>query len=80
MQSVLTLEVTFEDQDAKWQVAALSKWNDRIELCRSHECGPFTTASQIERWLLGVWTAWVAPQIGTDASESLHEAYDSLAP
>ena len=80
MQSHLTLEVTFDDSDAKWSIGALSRWDGRIELARSNECSPFTTVADVEKWLLAMWTAWCAPTLGQDVSESLHDAYASTSP
>lgn len=78
--SSITFEISFDDSDARWSVGVLSKWNERIEICRSHECGPFTTETDVRMWLNGLWRAWVAPALGAEASESLHDAYAELAP
>lgn len=80
MISTLHLEVSFDDSGARWCVGAISQWGERIELARSSECSPFTSVSDIEKWLLAMWGAWTAPALGEEASESLHDAYIEACP
>lgn len=80
MISTLHLEVSFDDNGARWSVGAISQWADRIELARSSECSPFTTADDVKRWLEAMWKAWTAPTLGCEPSESLHDAYIEHAP
>ena len=80
MKSTLHLEVAFDDDGARWSVGAISHWDGRIELARSSECSPFTTSDDIKRFLDAMWSAWCAPTLGVDVSESLHDAYAESAP
>lgn len=80
MISTLHLEVSFDDDGARWSCGAISQWGERIELARSTECSPFTTAADIDRWLKAMWTAWCSPVLGQEPSEGLHDAYIEYVP
>jgi hypothetical protein len=80
VKSSLHLEVSWDDESALWGVGAISTWGERIELARSHQCGPFTSSTDVRRFLTEMFEAWVAPALGHEASESLHDAYATYAP
>lgn len=75
MQHHLTLEVTYDSDEAKWTVGALSRWNGRIELARATQLSPFATAVDVRAWLEAMWAAWCTPTLGVEATESLHDAF-----
>ena len=77
MISHLHLEVSFDDSSATWAVGAISQWGERIELARSTTMGPFCTLADVKAWLDAMWGAWCAPTLGSEPSESLHDAYIS---
>jgi hypothetical protein len=80
MDTELTLEVRWRSDDGAWTIGAMSRTDGVIELCRSHQCGPFTTVAEVSRWITAMFGAWSAPNLGMEASESLHDAYISTAP
>lgn len=80
MRSYLHLEVVYDDTEKRWEVGVMSKWDDVIEIARSHQCGPFTGYQDVAAFLTAMWNAWCSPTLGHSASESLHDAYASSAP
>lgn len=80
MKSSITFEISYDDDRRLWTVGCLSSWDGQIELCRSHECGPFTTVTDVWIWLSKLYDAWQAPELGSSASESLHDTYTLYSP
>ncbi len=75
MLSTLHVEVSYDDDGGVWAVGAISQWGERIELARSSTMGPFTTMADVKAWLDAMWGAWCSPTLGTEPSESLHDAF-----
>lgn len=80
MQTDMTLEVSYRSDDQTWQVGVLARTDGVIDLCRSHQCGPFTTLRQVVEFFDALMAAWAAPELGYTASESLHDVYSRKAP
>lgn len=80
MQTDITLEVSYRSDDASWTVGVLARTDGMIDLCRSHQCGPFTTLRSVVEFFDALLVAWAAPELGITASESLHDTYGRLAP
>lgn len=80
MDTELTLEVRWSSEGHGWTVSAMSRTDGMIELCRSHQCGPFTTTADVVRWANAMLAAWSAPVLGVEPSEGLHDAYVDNAP
>lgn len=80
MQTDLTLEMSYRSDDNTWQLGVLARTDGVIDICRNHQCGPFTDLRQVMTFLNALMFAWAAPELGITASESLHDVYSRKAP
>lgn len=80
MQTDLTIEVSYRSDDNTWQVGILGRTDGVVDICRSHQCGPFTDLRHVVDFFDRLVAAWAAPELGITASESLHDTYSRYAP